>query len=40
MLDGNMNGHQLQMQLQLFDREKLLLVSRGFHWIQERPFNR
>ena len=40
MLDGEMDGHRLHMQLQLVDRNKLLLVSRGFHWIQERPFNR
>jgi len=28
------------VQLQLWDRNKLLLVNRGFHWIQEYPFNR
>ena len=40
MLDGDMDGHKVQIQLQLVDRKKFLLVSRGFHWVQEYPFNR
>jgi hypothetical protein len=40
ILDGDMDSHKLHMQLQLFDRQRFLLVSRGFHWIQEYPFNR
>lgn len=40
VLDGEMDGHRLHMQLELFDRQKFLLVSRGFNWIQEYPFNR
>jgi uncharacterized membrane protein YphA (DoxX/SURF4 family) len=39
-LDGNMDGHTVHMQLQLVDRNKFLLVNRGFHWIQEYPYNR
>ncbi|MBV9503413.1 MAG: DoxX family protein [Acidobacteriia bacterium] len=39
-LDGEVDGHRLHMDLRLLDRSKLLLVSRGFHWIQEYPFNR
>ena len=39
-LDGEMDGHRFHLQLQLLDRNKLLLVNRGFHWIQEYPFNR
>ncbi len=39
-LAGDMDGQRLHVQLRLLDRDKLLLVSRGFHWIQERPFNR
>jgi hypothetical protein len=39
-LDGEMDSHKFHMQLQLFDRQKFLLVSRGFHWVQEYPFNR
>jgi hypothetical protein len=34
-LDGSMNGRKIHMELQLVDRDKFLLVSRGFHWIQE-----
>lgn len=40
ILDGTMDGHTVYMQLQLFDRSTFQLVSRGFHWIQESPFNR
>ena len=40
VLDGDMDGHRVRMRARLFDREKFLLVSRGFNWIQEFPFNR
>src|SRR5258708_7542444 len=40
VLDGEMDGHSLRMQLKLLDRNKLLLLNRGFHWIQEYPFSR
>jgi hypothetical protein len=40
VLDGNMDNHKIRMQLHLSDRSKFLLVSRGFHWIEEYPFNR
>jgi uncharacterized membrane protein YphA (DoxX/SURF4 family) len=39
-LDGTMDGHHIQMRLKLVDRSKLMLVSRGFHWINEFPFQR
>jgi hypothetical protein len=39
-LDGIMGIHKTHMELKLVDRSKFLLVSRGFHWIQENPFNR
>src|SRR5580658_8073823 len=39
-LDGTMDSHKMHMQLELVDLNKFLLVSRGFHWIQEYPFNR
>ena len=35
-----MDGHQVHLELQLVDRNKFLLVRRGFHWIQEFPMNR
>jgi hypothetical protein len=34
VLDGDMNQHRFHMQLHLFDRNKLELVSSGFHWVQ------
>jgi hypothetical protein len=39
-LDGTLEGHKVRMQLQAMDPDKFLLVSRGFHWVQEYPFNR
>ncbi len=39
-LDGTMDGHKIHMQLKLFDHSKLMLVSRGFHWINDFPFQR
>jgi hypothetical protein len=39
-LTGEMDGRAIKMQLALLPREKFLLVTRGFHWIQEYPFNR
>jgi len=39
-LNGSMDGHQVQMKLKLMDRDKLMLVNRGFHWINEYPFQR
>jgi len=40
VLDGQMDNHQVHMELQLTDRNSFLLVSRGFHWTQEAPFGR
>jgi hypothetical protein len=40
ILDGRMDNHQVHMELQLTDRNKFLLVSRGFHWIQDAPLGR
>lgn len=39
-LDGTMAGHKVQMQLKREDETKFLLNSRGFHWVQDYPFNR
>jgi hypothetical protein len=33
-------GRKLRLETRLFDRKRFLLVSRGFSWIQDRPFNR
>jgi hypothetical protein len=40
VLDGDMDGHRLHMRLTLVERNSFLLVNRGFHWVQESPFNR
>jgi len=40
VLNGSMDGHQVQMKLKLQDRDKFMLVNRGFHWINEYPFQR
>jgi hypothetical protein len=37
ILNGRMDNHQVHMELQLIDRNSFLLVSRGFHWINEAP---
>jgi hypothetical protein len=39
-LSGEMDGRRIQMRLKLFPRENFLLVTRGFNWVQEYPFNR
>jgi len=40
VLAGSMDGHQVEMKLKLMDRDKFVLVNRGFHWINEYPFQR
>jgi hypothetical protein len=40
ILDGTMDGHPMHMEARLVDHTRFLLLSRGFHWIQELPFNR
>ncbi|HTS10700.1 MAG TPA: hypothetical protein VMH00_01155 [Candidatus Limnocylindrales bacterium] len=40
VLNGAMDGHQIHAQLKLFDRNQFTLVNRGFHWINEYPFQR
>jgi len=38
--DGSMDGQPIHMVLHRKDRNLFLIVSRGFHWISEIPFNR
>ena len=38
IVDGNLDGHALHLELALDDAP--LLPTRGFHWISEAPFNR
>ena len=39
-LDGDMDGHATRLQLRLVNLDHFLLISRGFHWVQEHPLNR
>jgi uncharacterized membrane protein YphA (DoxX/SURF4 family) len=40
LLDGEMNHRKVRLQLRLVDHTQFRLLSRGFHWVQEYPFNR
>jgi hypothetical protein len=40
VLEGTFDGKKIQARLHRVDESKFLLISRGFHWINERPFNR
>ncbi len=40
LLEGDVNGHALSLALVLEDRARFPLLTRGFHWVQEYPFNR
>jgi len=39
-LTGSLDALRIELRTTLFDRAKFLLVSRGFNWVQELPFNR
>jgi len=39
-LDGALGGHPTRMRLRRVDHTQFRLLSRGFHWLQESPFNR
>jgi hypothetical protein len=39
-LDGRLNGQKTAMHLRRLDDAKFQLNARGFHWIQDYPFNR
>jgi hypothetical protein len=39
-LDGILNGDSLHVRLHRLDENRFLLVSRGYHWINEFPLNR
>jgi uncharacterized membrane protein YphA (DoxX/SURF4 family) len=40
VLDGTMDGRKVHAELKLLDRRQFMLVSRGFNWISEYPFQR
>jgi hypothetical protein len=39
-VEGQWDGHRLQARLHRVKAPEFLLTTRGFHWINERPFNR
>jgi uncharacterized membrane protein YphA (DoxX/SURF4 family) len=40
VLTGKLGADSLVMRLRRYDENRFLLMNRGFHWIQELPFNR
>jgi uncharacterized membrane protein YphA (DoxX/SURF4 family) len=40
VLAGRLGADSLVMRLRRYDENRFLLMNRGFHWIQELPFNR
>jgi hypothetical protein len=40
ILKGKMNDDSLFLRFKRYDEKKFLLMNRGFHWINEAPFNR
>jgi hypothetical protein len=40
VFDGTVGTHAVHMDTRLVDHTRFLLLSRGFHWVQEFPFNR
>lgn len=40
VLEGTLNGAATTIRLKKIDTSKMQLVSRGFHWINEFPYNR
>jgi hypothetical protein len=40
VMQGTFDGHQVRARLRQGEIPKFLLMTRGFHWINERPFNR
>lgn len=39
-LEGTVNGKQIRGRFRRMDDSRFPLLNRGFHWINERPFNR
>jgi uncharacterized membrane protein YphA (DoxX/SURF4 family) len=40
VLDGSMGGHKIHAELKRMDLQKFTLVNRGFHWVNEYPYQR
>jgi hypothetical protein len=39
-LSGTINGHALTVEIRRADKDDMRLLSRGFYWVSEFPFNR
>ena len=37
---GKVNDDSVEIEMKKYDLNKFRLVSRGFHWVNEYPFNR
>lgn len=40
LLEGELDSHKVSAKLHRVNESEVLLTSRGFHWINEYPFNR
>jgi hypothetical protein len=40
VLEGEMDGHKVRMQLRQFDSSHFRLLQSRFHWVQDHPLNR
>ncbi|HEX5150126.1 MAG TPA: hypothetical protein VFW07_01690 [Parafilimonas sp.] len=40
LLTGNLNGDSVTIEMKKYDLNNFLLINRGFHWVNEYPFNR
>jgi hypothetical protein len=40
VMQGTFGGHHVRVRMRQGEIPKFLLMTRGFHWINERPFNR
>jgi hypothetical protein len=39
-LEGSLDGKPIRLRCRRADESRFLLINRGFHWINERPFLR
>ena len=40
LLTGKLNDDSVTIEMKKYDLKNFLLVNRGFHWVNEYPFNR
>ena len=40
LIDGELAGRKIRARLKRYDLNNYLLMTRGFNWVQEYPFNR